>query len=377
MNEIIIKDIEMLNNTEQDIIRQKKIIQELPEVKELDRLEQYKTILKNKIESYSLYNSLEIGKIIAKLMSKFEGIDYYFSERDIFDVFTSRFDYKIEPCSKNKDNIYPNYFYIITNIKQKKYFWDDENTEDEKICYLLPSGYEAKSSLQPYYRNNHLNYIQVFVDFLYNKRSSEELKNISLSKLDEILNEFLEVSSDLQLERKKEIEDTIAMKLIKRERIEFEKSCLIDRMLIFNSLLYIINHYENDMIARLDFYEDWDYGNQWSELKGYHKLIINYKDNEFVYKTLIDTFGCYPDEEYCFRGAHISPNIKTDIPFFELKDTFYSIINYSTYLKDYFDMLEELYNNKKEITSSDVQEILILLSNKNKENKKLLLFTNK
>ena len=66
-----------------------------------------------------------------------------------------------------------------------------------------------------------------------------------------------------------------------------------------------------------------------------------------------------------------------NIPFFELKDTFYSIINYSTYLKDYFDMLEELYNNKKEITSSDVQEILILLSNKNKENKKLLLFTNK
>ena len=40
-------------------------------------------------------------------------------------------------------------------------------------------------------------------------------------------------------------------------------------------------------------------------------------------------------------------------------------------------MLEELYNNKKEITSSDVQEILILLSNKNKEKLKKLKFTNK
>ena len=374
MNEISIKDIEMLNNTDQDIIRQKEIIQELPEVKELDRLQHEKSILKNKIENYSTYNSIEIGKIIAKLMSVFEGIDYYFSKRDIFDIFTRSFDYKIEAF--NKDNIYPNYFYVITNIKQKTFFWEEDNQE-EKLCYLPPSSYSDNSSLQSYYRNNNLKYIQVFVDFLYNKRSSEELKNISLSKLDEILNEFLEVSSDLQQKRKQEIEDIINKRIMKQQRKEFENSCVIDRMLIFNSLLYIINHYENDMIARLDFYEEWDYGNQWSELEGYHKLIINYNGMETIYKTLIDTFGCYPDEEYCFRGAHISPNQKTDIPFFELKDTLYSIIKHSTYLKDYFDMLEELYNNKKEITSSDVQEILILLSNKNKENKKVLLFTNK
>ena len=374
MTEISIKDIEMLNNTDQDIIRQKEIIQELPEVKELDRLQHEKSILKNKIENYSTYNSIEIGKIIAKLMSVFEGIDYYFSKRDIFDIFTRSFDYKIEAF--NKDNIYPNYFYVITNIKQKTFFWEEDNQE-EKLCYLPPSSYSDNSSLQSYYRNNNLKYIQVFVDFLYNKRSSEELKNISLSKLDEILNEFLEVSSDLQQKRKQEIEDIINKRIMKQQRKEFENSCVIDRMLIFNSLLYIINHYENDMIARLDFYEEWDYGNQWSELEGYHKLIINYNGMETIYKTLIDTFGCYPDEEYCFRGAHISPNQKTDIPFFELKDTLYSIIKHSTYLKDYFDMLEELYNNKKEITSSDVQEILILLSNKNKENKKVLLFTNK
>lgn len=374
MNEISIKDIEMLNNTDQDIIRQKEIIQELPEVKELDRLQHEKSILKNKIENYSTYNSIEIGKIIAKLMSVFEGIDYYFSKRDIFDIFTRSFDYKIEAF--NKDNIYPNYFYVITNIKQKTFFWEEDNQE-EKLCYLPPSSYSDNSSLQSYYRNNNLKYIQVFVDFLYNKRSSEELKNISLSKLDEILNEFLEVSSDLQQKRKQEIEDIINKRIMKQQRKEFENSCVIDRMLIFNSLLYIINHYENDMSARLDFYEEWDYGNQWSELEGYHKLIINYNGMETIYKTLIDTFGCYPDEEYCFSGAHINPNQKTDIPFFELKDTLYSIIKHSTYLKDYFDMLEELYNNKKEITSSDVQEILILLSNKNKENKKVLLFTNK
>ena len=376
MTEIRIKDIEMLNNTEQDIIRQKKIIQELPEVKELDRLQQYKSILENKIESYSLYNSLEIGEIIAKLMSKFEGIDYYFTERNGFDLLSGNFDYNIESNLKYGD-IHPYYHYTITNYKKKKFFWDDEKDDDEKICYILPSGYEAKSSLQSYHKNRDLKYIQVFVDFLYNKRSSEEIKNISFSQLEKILNEFLEISSDLQLERKQEIEEIINKRIMKQQRKEFENSCVIDRMLIFNSLLYIINHYENDMSARLDFYEDWNYGNQWSELEGYHKLIISYKGNEFVYKTLIDTFGCYLDEEYCFRGAHINPNIKTDIPFFELKGTFYSIINYSTYLKDYFDMLEELYNNKKEITSSDVQEILILLSNKNKENKKLLLFTNK
>ena len=97
---------------------------------------------------------------------------------------------------------------------------------------------------------------------------------------------------------------------------------------------------------------------------------------ETIYKTLIDTFGCYPDEEYCFRGAHINPNQKTDIPFFSVKDTFFSIIKHSTYLKDYFDMLEELYDNKKDITSNDIQEILVTISNKNKENKKVLKLTN-
>ena len=376
MTEISIKDIEMLNNTNQDIIKQKQIIQELPEVKELDRLEQYKSILKNKIESYSLYNSLEIGKIIAKLMSAFEGIDYYFSERDIFDIFTRNFDYKIETCSKYKDNIYPKYFYIINNIKQKTIFWDEDNQE-EKLCYLPPSRYNDNSSLQSYYKNGNLKYIQVFIDYLYNKRSSEKIKDISISKLEEILNEFLELSSDLQQKRKQEIEEIINERIMKQQRKKFENSCVIDRMLIFNSLLYIINHYENDMIARLDFYEEWDYGNQWSELKGYHKLIINYKDNEFVYKTLIDTFGCYPDEEYCFRGAHINPNTRTDIPFFSLKDTLYLPIQHSTYLKDFFDMLEILYDNKKNITSDDIKEIHIVLSNKNKEKLKKLKFTNK
>ena len=121
MTEIRIKDIEMLNNTEQDIIRQKKIIQELPEVKELDRLQQYKSILENKIESYSLYNSLEIGEIIAKLMSKFEGIDYYFTERNGFDLLSGNFDYNIESNLKYGD-IHPYYHYTITNYKKKNFF---------------------------------------------------------------------------------------------------------------------------------------------------------------------------------------------------------------------------------------------------------------
>jgi len=373
MTEISIKDIEMLNNTNQDIIKQKQIIQELPEVKELDILQQYKSILKKTIENYSTYNSNEIGKIIAKLMSVFEGIDYYFLERDIFDIFTRNFDYKIEAF--NKDNIYPKYFYIINNIKQKTIFWDEDNQE-EKLCYLPPSRYNDNSSLQSYYKNGNLKYIQIFIDYLYNKRSSEKIKDISFSKLEEILNEFLELSSDLQQKRKQEIEEIINERIMKQQRKEFENSCVIDRMLIFNSLLYIINHYENDMTARIDFYEEWDYGNQWSELEGYHKLIINFKDNEIVYKTLIDTFGCYPDEDYCFRGAHINPNQKTDIPFFSVKDTFFSIIKHSTYLKDYFDMLEELFDNKKDITSNDIQEILVTISNKNKENKKVLKLTN-
>ena len=40
-------------------------------------------------------------------------------------------------------------------------------------------------------------------------------------------------------------------------------------------------------------------------------------------------------------------------------------------------MLEILYDNKKNITSDDIKEIHIVLSNKNKEKLKKLKFTNK
>lgn len=68
-------------------------------------------------------------------------------------------------------------------------------------------------------------------------------------ELDEILKDFLEISIDLQLQRKREIKEDIEKQLQESKKREFKRACVIDRNLIFNALMYIINHYEENMEA--------------------------------------------------------------------------------------------------------------------------------
>lgn len=365
MTEIKIKDIEMLHKKNQDILELERKIQELHEIKELKKLQQEEIELKNKIKIFSTYDSVLIGNVVVKLMTSFEGIEYCCSKNDICFL---NCDYRIEPKSNNRDNMYIYPSYKIKNIKQERLFFD---TSDKKeMCYLPPSSFKSNASSRYNSRNKDTEYIQLFIDYLYERRSSKSLEKISNIELEEVLKEFLEITNDLQHQRKTEIIEKIEARIKQQKRKEFEESCVIDRKLIFNSLAYIINHYEDNISAIQEKEKEWSRNWQWSELTGYHKLTIKSEDKEVCFKAEVDSQGCYPDEEYC--GVYIDINKDTNVCFFDVKRKLTPILKNSNYAINFINMIENLYNEGEDITSDKVREFLVLLSNESKGKQRIL-----
>lgn len=364
MAELHIKDIESLDKLNREIIELKKKIEKLQEVKKLKELQQEEVELKNKIIKYSTYDLIEIGNIIAKLMTLFEGKQYYCKKNN----FCWAYDYCIEPIRYDSSNMSIYAFYEIKKLKQERIPFDTSEKKDK--CYLPPSSFHSNNSSNINSKYSDTEYVQVFLDYLYQKRSSKLLEEINEKDLDNILQEFLEISIELQQQRKDEIERKIEEKIRYQKRREFEKSCIIDRKLILNSLAYIINHYEENMSAKLEKKEEWSGGSQWSELTGYQILTINYNDREIYFKTKIDSIGCYPDEEYCV--GHINMNKNSNICFFEIKSELSSVLKNSNYLLEFMNSIEEMYLEKQNITIEDIQQLLVNISNDNKSKQKTL-----
>ena len=367
MTKLHIKDIESLNKLKSEIIELKKTIEKLQEVKRLRKLQQEKDKLENKIIKYSTYDLIKIGKIIAKLMTTFEGKKYYCSKND--GLFHGEGDYRIKPIDYNyfkDENL--SAIYYINKIKQERIFFDTKEKKDK--CYLPPSNFYSYNSSKTNSKNDVTAYVQVFLDYLYQERSRKLLEEIDEKKLEEILQDFLKNSIELQQQRKEQIEEKIKENIQEKKRKEYEKSCVIDRELILNSLTYIINNYENNMSAKLENKEEWSRSSQWSELTGYQILTINFNNIEISYETEIDSNGCYPDEEYFC----INMNKHTDICFFEVKKRLSIALINSNYLLEFMNNIEEMYLVKKSITAEDIQQLLANISNDNKTKQRILNF---
>lgn len=365
MLKIKIKDIESLYQTKQQIINLQKEIDNLEEVKKFKKTKQTQLELEEKITSYSTYNSIQIGDILAKLMTAFEGIPYRCTKYD--DVWIlNDCCCSIEPISRDKNigSIYPSY-----KIKKLAENHCCLGTKDEtERCYLPPStfqsnfesSYRFKRESNPYIPP----YIPLFLDYLYERRSSKLLGEILEKELEEILREFLEITKPEQQQRKDTIEKKTEEIHQKQKRKEFEQSCFISRKLIYNSLSYIINNYEENMTAIKETEAEWTRSRNYSELYGYHKLVINFFNKEIIYRTITDHLGCYPDEEH--NGWSVDTNQDTDICFFDLKNTLAPIIKNSIYVKKFMDMVEFLYDQTKIISADDIHQILVVISNENR-----------
>ena len=339
MAEIHIMDIESLDKLNCEIVELKKKIEELQEVKELKELQQEEVELKNKIIKYSTYDLIEIGNIIAKLMTMFEGKQYYCAKNNlVWDC-----DYCIEPISYNVGDMSIYAFYKIKRLEQKRIPFDTSEKKDK--CYLPPSSFHSNNSSNTNSKYNDTKYVQVFLDYLYQRRSSKLLEEIKKKDLEDILQEFLEISIELQQQRKQQIQKKIKEQIQKQKRKEYEKSCVIDRELILNSLAYIINHHEEKMSAKLEKDEEWSRSSQWSELTGYQILTIYYNNREISFKAKIDSEGCYPDEEYC--GVYVDMNKHSDICFFEIKNELSIVLKNSNFLLKFMNSIEEMYLEKQ------------------------------
>lgn len=187
--------------------------------------------------------------------------------------------------------------------------------------------------------------------------------------LEETLNTFLQNSKEDQILRKQQIDQSLKEKEKKEKVKNFEESCLINRKLIYNSIVYIINHYEYNIIAIQKKEEKYERFSSWTNLYAIHKLIINNSKEKIEYESIIDKQGCYPDEEYC--GLSVNKDKDTDICFFDIKRKLSLIIEKSIYLKKFIKMIEEHYYKEKNITTSDIKNYLILLSNEVKIKKRV------
>lgn len=345
--------INELSTIKDEISYLKVIIENSDEMVKLKMLENQVCEINKKINMYSTYEVEQIGNALLKLMEQFEGINYCIEKNFLFFekiIITPKYRLKAE-----YDHVYKDYCF---ETEEKKYYFDDK---DEKKCILYPSSYNSK---------NEFNYIQVFIDFLFNERVSKKLFGITDEQLDQLLCSFISLSKELQKKRKIEIDSAIQNNLEIIKKKEFEKSCNIDRKLIFNTLVYILNNYENGIIAGIFNEEEKEYSSQWTNLNGYSVLSISDGDKLVKYKALVDTYGCYPDEEYC--GMRINMSKDSKINFFEFRKELSCILKECNYANYFLDLIEDEFNKTKNINSNLIESILIDLSNQKKDSKKLV-----
>lgn len=264
---------------------------ELLQKKRQEEIEIYN--IYNRIRKLCIYNSRQIVDILVKLFTEFEGVLYHYVRLNSF--------YLVEPYDSNirQLGVYSNYKLNILNI--------NDNLLNNKVLFsiLSPSNFN--------YKKEKNEYVQYFFDFLYEKRSSSLSYEITNEELENLLQEFLILSRKLQLRRKEEIKKNIELRLKCLEVLEFKKFCLVDRNLIYKSLIYIINNYEENMDAFQVCEESWNRTCRWSKLYLYHNLIIRNGDKEICFKSLVDYKECYPDEEDC--GLYMDANKDTTICF--------------------------------------------------------------
>lgn len=300
-----------------------------------------------------MYNPEQISNIFTKLLTEFEEVEYYYSStgsvfNDIFE--TNAKDYTLKP--KIKNNIFP--VYKIETMKEYN---------SKRLAFLPPSSYISKYKTAFNYDRIKDTYIEKFIDFLYIKRVENLLSDISYEELENILKEFLTLSKDLKDQRREERNKEIKQEIEYRKRKEFEDSCLIDRKTIYNALSYIINNYENNMIANQVYEEKNRTTNDSYIIESYHKLIVKSEKWQIQFYAYTNSLEVMLDEYY-----HGSLNKKKDykIQFFRLKNKLSLALKESLYLNEFMKMIEEKYNEKRDITIDDIQESLAKVANSKK-----------
>lgn len=182
-------------------------------------------------------------------------------------------------------------------------------------------------------------YVQNFINYLYEVKSSEMLSGINKENLEVFYREYLNY-----------------IKKINNSSITEEQIYMVDRTSIFNAICYIVNNYSDDMTALQQKYSEWERTGQWSTLIVYHKLSIKSDVDRCTFITEVDRDGCYPDEE--IGGVIVNYGKQTYINYYELKDLIYPILSSDSYCCKLMELIEDRFNDTKVLMDTDVNELL-------------------
>lgn len=338
------------------------------EKSEIEKIKEFKAEIEKlaeQIKRDSAYECLEIGDIIAELVTIYENKEYR--------------------CLVTEPSFASEREYIITENQYKSPIYRIKITktlDDKKdICCLFPSEYKSLQEAKTgktfiEWLNEGPEYIQLFIDYLYKRRTNKKAEKIDKKELNLILKAFVEETKELQDQTRQKREEIERYRKISEEKSRFQSSCVINRKMMYHIILYIIKYYEENMFAKdetqrkITYYHDDGQGYEISEAL-YHNLIIQYNGKKISYQTYVDSNKDHIDYEDNFTGLDLDANQDTKINFFKIKNKLLPAIDNSVYLKEFFKKLESTYESQISITTDKLEELLADISNLKKQKKKV------
>lgn len=320
--------------------------------------------VENKIKKFSQYDFIMIGKVLSRLMTVYEGVLYSCFRCDVSGYYTITLKNNVDDILHPSLTLKP----LDEDIKYMTYstLCGGEVNKDNIFCYLFPSKF-SKITISI---TTSQEYIQKFIDYLFEDRVQKNVTEVDCDYLNNVLDDFLSLTKKEQLLRQKAILERKKERQELDKKCRFEASCFVDRKAMFDNICYIINNYEEN----INSYQDIEEERNGNTLSGYHKLIIKSGEYEIIFKTFVDK-----DEDdlesYYYASVNISKD--TNINFFDIKRQFNSIIKESNVLKKYFDMIEDYFNiqtndENRVLNSTDLNAVLLLIDRFNKGKQKRL-----
>lgn len=299
----------------------------------------------SEIERISIYNAKNIGPILAKLMTEFEGIEYVYNP--LYDDIRER-EVQEFPIKLHIPNLENELKYNKLSNKPKQYF-------------LPPIGFLEEE----YIKNDALDYVRCFIEYLNTKRIEEKLYTIDDTKLEELLNHYIKIKeSNIQTRHNCRMEyiNQLTSEKLEKER---QEKCMIDRTSFFSALVYLLNHDNTFEFNAFQKYENIiEETNGGPIIKSYHTisahtLLHKVKASSKIASTKV-LYGTDLNE------VKIDFDNNNLINFYKFKEQIIILYTNSILVKEFIDKLEEIYLSKFEITEEDILTILADIRNETK-----------
>ena len=304
------------------------------------------------VKLYSMYDKKDIAEIISKIMSAYEGIKY--SYKFIYDTDNNE-KCVISPVEYHKYSLKLTLPHTESNNNWYSYKY---NIDD--MFFLPPSIYNTENKIN-------INYIQEFIDFVFQKRMDNKVEIIDKQTISKYSDEFIENTKVAQFLRQNNRKHYISEKDAEKARNNFEKNCTVSRKAMFKCIVSILNDYEDNSVKAQSIIREEAYPNEDNNTTTFMLY-----DTLYIYRIIKDfKFEVYVTEDtvsnYDLELKNIDYNMDTDINFFELKNTIQTIFWDCVNLKKFMNGIEEKLIENHHLNEQDIFDVYLAVKNKAKK----------